>query len=98
MFTRNLFVPLIVLTLLGLQPVFSARAEMLVMESNVDGFPEGTRFTEDTLPILPEGGRIKVLMLHPGAPPESKIIEGAVKGAASRSSEQPYGGMRSGPK
>jgi hypothetical protein len=97
MFTRNLFVPLIVLTL-GMQPVLSAHAEMLVMESNVDGLPEGMRFSEDTLPILPEGGRIKVLMLHPGAPPESKIIEGAVKGAAARSSEQPYGGMRGGPK
>jgi len=85
---QKLVVPLIVVTVLGLH-MRTARAEMLVMESNVPEIKEGVRLPDNAVPVLPPGGRVKVLL----ASGESKVFERS-SATSSRPAQQPFGGMR----
>jgi hypothetical protein len=90
MFVRDLIVALFVVTVLGLQTMRNAKADMLVLESNVPEFPIGARLPDQPGLKLPPGGRVKVLLITSG---ESKVFEQS-RETSSRSTQQPYGGTR----
>jgi hypothetical protein len=71
MCVRNFFVFLLVATILGHQTMRTARAEMLVVESNVPEIPIGTHLTDKPELKLPPGGRVRVLL----SSHESKVFE-----------------------
>jgi hypothetical protein len=69
---RNLGLSLFVVAVLGSQAPRLARAEMLVLESNVSDIQTGSRLPDTAAPALPPGGRVKVLLLTSN---ETKVFE-----------------------
>jgi hypothetical protein len=91
MYARSPIISLFVLTVVGSQTMQTAKAEMLVVESNVPEIQTGTRLPDNPAPALRPGGRVKVLLLSSN---ETKVFER--KGEAkARGAEDPWGGTRS---
>jgi hypothetical protein len=88
MMVRILIVPLLALTALGLS---SARADMLVLESNVPAIKQGAHLADDFVPDLAPGGHVKVLLLGSG---ETKVVEKAGGVSSARGPNPIPGGIR----
>ena len=73
--------------LVGMLASSPARADMQVLESNIPHIKVGARMPGETLPELPTGGRVRVL-LFPSH--KTKIFEGPDAVMRSR----PWGGTR----
>ena len=70
----------------AMQPL--AKADMLVLESNVPGIQKGAHESDDWVPSLPPGGHVRVLL----SSHETKVFEGA--STATTRAIDPYGGTR----
>jgi hypothetical protein len=86
---RTSLMAVAVATAIGLATPYSATADMLVIESNVPDLKVGARLPDHD-PVLPVGGRVKVLLRSN----ETKVYEHPRPGAESRSPTQPIGGTR----
>jgi hypothetical protein len=86
MVIRSIVFVVLLVTLHGAATLPIAKAEMLVLESNVPEFQKGVRLPDGTVFVLPVGGRVKVLL----SSTETKVF----KGPTPSRSLDPYGGTR----
>ena len=75
---------LLAIAVLEIATVWTASAEMRVIESNVAEYPVGTLLSDNTAPNLRPGGRVRVLLPNN----ETKMFQGPAP------SEPTYGGVR----
>ena len=88
MYRRTVVAALVLASVLQSATVEIARADMLVLESNVPEIKVGSRLPDE--PNVPPGGRVRVLLPSN----ETKVFEHPASASDSRSITEPVGGTR----